>query len=623
MKSSTEAEHSAQQNVEKTAKVANWVFTAPSPAMTIGPIFCIAAVFSFLISPKPGDVIFTFLNYAICALALPAVIAAFGSYALMRALGGATYLRRTMLLALLDIIFVGLIAVVMSFVAKVFPMSSAEILVFAYSVVAWINYMVFIGTADSRPTRIAAPALLHTFAGFAGAYVIFPNAFDAKGTAVAIAILCFFLVSVITFISISNAPMKRAFGISGLEMMRQMLAHWTEGGKTGTDELENFFSSFGEKLAVHVGLVSFRKKDSKNIKLLALVPSVHPGPFGELGGSNLPEKLTAGLAQKTKHSVENTMVFHGPCTHDLNLARSSETEKLIDKLASLIESAEYSDKATKFARAESAGKNAENADSFELCAQSWGDTIMLVHTSSPEPTDDIDFATGYAIMEGARAHSKDALLVDAHNCIVRGCGAISFGTRKARAMVEVGKALSSRLSSKDAERGAIKVGYAASKKNAFHYENDGLGPYGIQAMVVEVAGQKVAYLLFDGNNMDRGLREELRKAVSALVDDSEVLTTDNHIVNATMGGYNPVGKNMAHKSIADETVAITKRAIADLEDVEVGASSGYVDDVLVFGHDNTARLTSVINSLISTMKLTSALSLAFAVSASMLALSLA
>jgi putative membrane protein len=155
-------------------------------------------------------------------------------------------------------------------------------------------------------------------------------------------------------------------------------------------------------------------------------------------------------------------------------------------------------------------------------------------------------------------------------------------------------------------------------KNAFNYEKDGLGPYGIQVLVIEVNGEKVAYLLYDGNNMDKGLREKLRNSVKDIVNESEVLTTDNHIVNATMGGYNPVGKNMSHDLIVEKTKSLVKNAIENLEEVEIGTSSGYVEEVHVFGHENTARLTSVINSLISTMKLTSALSIAFAVSASIL-----
>jgi putative membrane protein len=133
---------------------------------------------------------------------------------------------------------------------------------------------------------------------------------------------------------------------------------------------------------------------------------------------------------------------------------------------------------------------------------------------------------------------------------------------------------------------------------------------------MESGSQKSAYILFDGNNMEMGLREKIKKAVAGMVDEAEVLTTDNHAVNATIGGFNPVGLRMDSEGLVSDVKNLVISAIADLEEVQVGMSSGLVKKVRVFGHENVARLSSVVNSTMAIMKIATLISLLFAVSAS-------
>jgi len=48
-------------------------------------------------------------------------------------------------------------------------------------------------------------------------------------------------------------------------------------------------------------------------------------------------------------------------------------------------------------------------------------------------------------------------------------------------------------------------------------------------------------MLIDGNNILKGVREELcALLVPGIVDECEIMTTDTHVVN-TVSGKNPVG----------------------------------------------------------------------------------
>jgi putative membrane protein len=112
----------------------------------------------------------------------------------------------------------------------------------------------------------------------------------------------------------------------------------------------------------------------------------------------------------------------------------------------------------------------------------------------------------------------------------------------------------------------------------------------------------MAWVLLDGNNMVCGLREPLRNAVLEMVDEAELLTTDNHIVNVLVGGFNPIGLNDPDEMIMDAVVRAMKEALADLKDAEVAGTRVEVGDIMVFGKGNTIRLSNSVNSAVATAR---------------------
>ncbi|MFQ6060784.1 MAG: DUF2070 family protein, partial [Thermoplasmata archaeon] len=163
----------------------------------------------------------------------------------------------------------------------------------------------------------------------------------------------------------------------------------------------------------------------------------------------------------------------------------------------------------------------------------------------------------------------------------------------------------------------LRVGVANAK--GFSLDGDGLGEMGIQVLVIETGGRKYGYLLYDGNNMVSGLREKILLGVGGILHEAEVLTTDNHSVNATMGGFNPVGGKMDHDRVVKISKDLVRKAIEDLEDVEVGVNAGIIHDFNIFGHQSAARLTSVVNSTLYSLRWNTFTSLLMALALSALA----
>jgi putative membrane protein len=125
----------------------------------------------------------------------------------------------------------------------------------------------------------------------------------------------------------------------------------------------------------------------------------------------------------------------------------------------------------------------------------------------------------------------------------------------------------------------------------------GFGDLGIQAMVVEVEGQRTAYILIDGNNMAAGVREIILEQVHTLADHAEVMTTDSHVVN-TITGKNPVGLNVPVSEFLPFIMQAVQAAIDDLVPSETAAATAHCEHIVVFGSNRISQLASTVNAML-------------------------
>lgn len=587
----------AQKSVEQTASIVEHLFRAPKPVILVAPILILSLFFGLFITLDPGKLYET-LAIGLIIFALPAFVSALVSKPLAESLGGRLYLRRSMLLSFLALIIVGLIVGFFVLLKAVFDLNIAlsVFLIFAYSAIFWLRHLILMTTSNSSHIRSLPASISQPITGMVVVALVYPP-FGLNEMVLSIVFLLIFFLTLALYVTLASSPMKRSFNVDGLAMVRYSLDHITEGGREGSKGVEAFFESFSEEVDVHIGMIAFKK--GERIKAILIVPCVHPGPFGSLGGSDLPIKLVEGM----RDVCGNILVAHGAATHDFDLSSSKENEKVLKRAKELLKDIQYSDDSSKFMRVH---------DSMDVCAQMFGENALVLHTSSPNPTDDVDYSTGIALLDKVKGQDiKDSIFIDAHNCAKKGSGCIYYGTEESHRLIEL--ATSAVEKSKQGRTSGINAGYA--QKGGFERVK-GIGACGIQALVLETGGQKSAYVLFDGNNMVPGLREGIIKAVQGMVDEVEVLTSDNHAVNATIGGFNPVGLRMDESELIRISKELVGEALKDLEGVNVGFATGLVKGIQVFGHENIARLTSTINATMAILKKGAFVSLLVAVLAS-------
>lgn len=387
-----------------------------------------------------------------------------------------------------------------------------------------------------------------------------------------------FILAIYSFITVVESPMKKNLGIGILDLLSLFIAHMNEGSKS----LESLFDNMGEPISTVVTFISFRTK--KGIKSLFVSPSVHPGPLGDIGGSNMPTIL----AERFNHF---TMIAHGPSTHDFNPVAARELDKIEDAIKTGLEKVEYSPKATLFKRYKEEKAN--------IGVQFFNKGMVILSTFAPEGSDDIEFGVGLTMMTQSKSRCKvqDSIIVDCHNSFTPESGGVLPGNDEVFEIITAIDKIDLENEYYD-----IKVGCYENPMNDLG-KNEGVGESGIKTMVIEVANQKTAYILFDSNNMEIGFRAEIIDTVKELgIDEVEVMTTDTHSVNTISRGYNPIGLTK-RAEITEYIKESVIKAIDDLEEVEVGTGTEKIENLKTFGPTNSTELISTISSIVAVSKI--------------------
>ena len=187
--------------------------------------------------------------------------------------------------------------------------------------------------------------------------------------------------------------------------------------------------------------------------------------------------------------------------HELDLASQSQNQRIITQV---IEAAKFSastDEATPFVKV---------TEGFVTAScQVFGKTAFLSFTLAPKNTEDLPQELGRIVNEEAEKLGLECnIVVNAHNSLT--------DTVEAEASIETLRDVASKCLKKAVSLPsyAFEVGASTVFPKEFSLE-DGMGSGGITAVVVNVAEQKTAYVVIDGNNMVSGLREEILSALKS------------------------------------------------------------------------------------------------------------
>ncbi len=555
---------------EQLASYADYIFEAPALRYSLSCIVVLSAAIGLISFPGGWrSDIFT----GMILLGVPAILSTFLTKPFSELFGKNLTYNRSALISLLSLVVISLGSLITGLIAYVTntPYNYTGFAL-ALSTVFALRMLILLGISINSLPKVLIPASLQTvFSGLLLIYFIRDTevAFDLVVSSI------IFASAAIVFVKYVDYPMVKSFGVSSFDFVQDFIGHITEGSQ----DMEDFFEKIGESIDAPVSVLAFRRSDG-TLKATIITPYVHPGPMGEIGGGNLPAVVSGAF--KNEGTV---FVPHGTAYHDFNLVTADESHKIIDAARRALDRMSYSELATRSFRAK--------VGNTKILGQRFGDSVFLVSTQAPTSTEDIEFSVGFTAMaEGRVAGARCATIIDAHNCTEPFATAIEPGTRDSYNIIRAA-ANSSRhlLSLSDSP---MKVGIAASPPIWTRLE--GMGDLGIEVAVVEVDGQRTAYIVVDGNNMICGLREIIIEKLP--VDEAEVMTTDTHVVNI-ISGANYIGQKMNCDLLVETIRNLVDKAIADLEPVTAGMDIEIAEDVRVFGSHKIAKLASTANAMVA------------------------
>lgn len=413
--------------------------------------------------------------------------------------------------------------------------------------------------------------------------------------------LAFSMLSVWLFKASLDAEGVRLLGLPSLEVAKAFVANWAEDIR---EPFERVLERLSEERTVRVSAIVFREKGSERFKAIMVVPNIHPGPFKNIGSSLFPSMVKEALEREFGCIVS---VPHGISGHELDLPSQAENEKVIRALiSSLKEPRKSSSKATKFLMVEETGA--------KVGCQVFDDCALITLSTSPDPMEDLPLELNDTIVRKALESGFSwAIVIDAHN-------SINGQFDMERAVTSLKRATFTALEKASFLRhtaiSEIKVGAGKSQPGDLGLK-DGMGPGGITVIVLEVGGERTAYISIDGNNMVSGLREKILSALMEIgISGGEVFTSDTHAVSAIVlnkRGYHPIGEAIDHERIIKEVKKAAQEAIENLSSAEFSWHNISIPGVKVIGERRISELSLLTDNTFKKAKRASSIFAIFGV----------
>ena len=283
--------------------------------------------------------------------------------------------------------------------------------------------------------------------------IVYSFTFTAMGFSVENAVLKFiassavFLAALYVLFWIINAPMKKNLGVSSVDAVSMFMAQWFYESK----ELEEAFEKVGETVKTIVGGVSFSVgKERRDI----IIPYVHFGPFGNLGGSAFPALISK--------KIGGSVVLHGTVTHDFNPISEDEIEKILR----IVKNRRVEKSRSVELRIGEYGK----AKAYALI---FGNSGLISITRAPSTTEDVSFGLGLSMMEMAEKYLDKALIADMHNSDVKEVTSFDAGSSEG---FEYMKAVENALKA-EGKKNMLKAGFSS-----FYPSHKVIGGNGVQVL---------------------------------------------------------------------------------------------------------------------------------------------
>ena len=339
---------------------------------------------------------------------------------------------------------------------------------------------------------------------------------------------------------------------STFALLQAFLSAWTENK---VENIEKILLSKSKNELVGTFIVKF---SNKHHNLYWVLPNIHPGPFKEIGGSNLPYQIYNYFSQKA-------VVFHTPSDHSLNIPSKGEVLKYLKSLSS------NTQKTLDYGSTCSIPIQIKNKKAT-VTGIIFDNTPILMLSFAPYGMEDIP----EEISKELETYSKNVgfkrlFIIDSHNAMGK-----KIGKSENEELLVAGKTCLKIL--KKSPQYSFKIGLSNTKeiKNHIVFGED-IGKSGLSIILIDVnkndennSNHNNQYVIgwADSNNMKSGLREYIIKFLEQKgIRMLEICSSDTHENSGfrTSEGYYPFGHITKFETIADHYYKLIESAYKKLE----------------------------------------------------------
>jgi putative membrane protein len=328
-------------------------------------------------------------------------------------------------------------------------------------------------------------------------------------------------------------------------ILQAFLSAWTENK---IDNIEKIFLSKSKDELVNTDIIKFYNKHQD---IYLVIPNIHPGPFKEIGGSNLPYQIY-------NHFGQNAIVFHSASDHSLNIPSKDEIQKYLKSLSDTNNLTDCGNTCSIPIQIK-----IKNAIATGI---TFGDTAFLILSYSPYGMEDIPEKIGIELkIYSKNIGFKKIFIIDSHNAMEN-----KKDENKDDELLIAGKNCLKSL--KESQQYHFKI--ASSNTNDLNIRkfSEDIGKSGLSVILIEIYknndSQQYAIGWVDANNMKNGLREYIiNKLEEKGIKMLEICSSDTHENSGfrTSEGYFPFGQISKLEVIADYYCKLTKLALKKLE----------------------------------------------------------
>jgi putative membrane protein len=361
----------------------------------------------------------------------------------------------------------------------------------------------------------------------------------------------FFIVLAIIWSVLADRA-GRPFVKSTFNLLQAFLAAWTE---QKAEKMEAITESKAKKNAIVTHILKFRSRNS-NDEFSVILPGIHPGPFGPIGGSDLPYVLYKFFSRKA-------IVLHGASDHSLNIPSKQELQKYLRSLATTSCTVE---------------KNLYTCtvpiqmkiDGCTTTGIGFGSIGIIILSMAPRGMEDVPKDISIELeVYASKLGLSQILVIDSHN----GMGS-SLGKKEQQNLLRCARECLEKI--KNSEQYPFSAAYASSEYDQYsdYFQknnnnnnktklNEDLGQAGLAMLVIEVTNTKYALGWADSNNMENGVRDAILSYVNACgVNMIEICTSDTHSTSGkrTRHGYYPLGSITDRNEIAKTFVKLAEKS---------------------------------------------------------------